>query len=160
MHKIALILSTALMCGCGPLKSVQAESHTTVAISDSLLVDLIREELLRTTLHIEQTLVEYYPPASPVDTLGRNSVATTVATPQPPPSGPVKRIVRTEVTSGAESYAHSDSLSFSRINAAARNDERSTLEESPNTSGSRWLSWAAACLLLILLILIILKYKK
>lgn len=151
------------MCGCGPLKSVQAESHTTVAISDSLLVDLIREELLRTTLHIEQTLVEYFPPESPADTLGRNSVATavaTVVTPQPPPSGPVKRIVRTEVTSGAESYSHSDSLSHSRINAAARNDEQSTLDETPNTSGSRWLSWAAACLLLILLILIILKYKK
>jgi hypothetical protein len=154
------MLATTL--GCSPLKKAQHERHVDVVIADSTLTRLVRSELERTMTTLNQTVVEFYPPQpeqpkEPSKEKEQKAVAT--PPPAPRPRGAVKRIVKTEVVNGTERKSDSDSLSHSRINTAARCDEQSSLDESPNTSGSSWLKWCAGCLALILLIIAILKFK-
>lgn len=154
------MLATTL--GCSPLKKAQHERHVDVVIADSTLTRLVRSELERTMTTLNQTVVEFYPPQpEPPKESSKDQEQKAVATPPPAPrpSGAVKRIVKTEVVNGTESKSTADSLSHSRINTAARCDEQSSLDESPNTSGSSWLKWCAGCLALILLIIAILKFK-
>ena len=152
---ITLTLATATL-GCSPLKN----PHVDVAIADSTLTRLIRSEIERSITTLTQTEVEFYPPQpeEPKAEPGKSpeAVAPRRTTPQ---RGAVKRITKTEVVNGTESKSNTDSLSHSRINTAARCDEQSSLEESPNTSGSSWLKWCAGCLALLLLIIAILKFK-
>lgn len=154
------MLATTL--GCSPLKKAQHERHVDVVIADSTLTRLVRSELERTMTTLNQTVVEFYPPQpeQPKES-SKEKEQKAVATPPPAPRprGAVKRIVKTEVVNGTESKSTTDSLSHSRINTAARCDEQSSLDESPNTSGSSWLKWCAGCLALILLIIAILKFK-
>lgn len=156
---ITLTLATATL-GCSPLKNAQTERHIDVAIADSTLTRLIRSEIERSITTLTQTEVEFYPPQpeEPIAKAGKSpeAVAPRRTTPQ---RGAVKRITKTEVMNGTESKSNTDSLSHSRINTAARCDEQSSLEESPNTSGSSWLKWCAGCLALLLLIIAILKFK-
>ena len=156
---ITLTLATATL-GCSPLKNAQTERHINVAIADSPLTRLIRSEIERSITTLTQTEVEFYPPQpeEPIAKPGKSpeAVAPRRTTPQ---RGAVKRITKTEVVNGTESKSNTDSLSHSRINTAARCDEQSSLEESPNTSGSSWLKWCAGCLALLLLIIAILKFK-
>ena len=154
------MLATTL--GCSPLKKAQHERHVDVVIADSTLTRLMRAELERTMTTLNQTVVEFYPPEpapkereeKPKD----RQVAAVVPPATTPPRGAVKRIVKTEVVNGTESKSTTDSLSHSRINTAARCDEQSSLEETPNTSGSSWLKWGAGCLALLLIIIIVLKF--
>lgn len=158
---ITLTLATATL-GCSPLKKAQHERHVDVVIADSTLTRLVRSELERTMTTLNQTVVEFYPPQpEPPKESSKDQEQKAVATPPPAPRprGAVKRIVKTEVVNGTESKSTTDSLSHSRINTAARCDEQSSLDESPNTSGSSWLKWCAGCLALILLIIAILKFK-
>ena len=154
------MLATTL--GCSPLKKAQHERHVDVVIADSTLTRLVRSELERTMTTLNQTVVEFYPPQpeQPKES-SKEKEQKAVATPPPAPRprGAVKRITKTEVMNGTESKSNTDSLSHSRINTAARCDEQSSLEESPNTSGSSWLKWCAGCLALLLLIIAILKFK-
>ena len=153
------MLATTL--GCSPLKKAQHERHVDVVIADSTLTRLMRSELERTMTTLNQTVVEFYPPQpEPPKESSKDKEQKAVATPPTPrPRGAVKRIVKNEVVNGTESKSTADSLSHSRINTAARCDEQSSLDESPNTSGSSWLKWCAGCLALILLIIAILKFK-
>ena len=154
------MLATTL--GCSPLKKAQHERHVDVVIADSTLTRLVRSELERTMTTLNQTVVEFYPPQpEPPKESSKDQEQKAVATPPPAPRprGAVKRIVKTELVNGTESKSNTDSLSHSRINTAARCDEQSSLEESPNTSGSSWLKWCAGCLALLLLIIAILKFK-
>jgi hypothetical protein len=156
---ITLTLATATL-GCAPLKEAHTEKHSELIIADSTLTRLIRSEIERSITTLTQTEVEFYPPQpeEPKAEPGKSpeAVAPRRTTPQ---RGAVKRITKTEVVNGTESKSNTDSLSHSRINTAARCDEQSSLEESPNTSGSSWLKWCAGCLALILLIIAILKFK-
>ena len=158
---IATLVGTITM-GCAPLKEAHTEKHTELIIADSTLTKLIRSEIERSITTLTQTEVEFYPPQpmpeEPKAEPGKSpeAVAPRRTTPQ---RGAVKRITKTEVVNGTESKSNSDSLSHSRINTAARCDEQSSLEESPNTSGSSWLKWCAGCLALLLLIIAILKFK-
>ena len=158
---ITLTLATATL-GCSPLKNAQTERHIDVAIADSTLTRLIRSEIERSITTLNQTVVEFYPPQpeQPKES-SKEKEQKAVATPPPAPRprGAVKRITKTEVVNGTESKSNTDSISHSRINTAARCDEQSSLEESPNTSGSSWLKWCAGCLALLLLIIAILKFK-
>ena len=156
---ITLTLATATL-GCAPLKEAHTEQHSELIIADSTLTRLIRSEIERSITTLTQTEVEFYPPQpeEPKAEPGKSpeAVAPRRTTPQ---RGAVKRITKTEVVNGTESKSNTDSLSHSRINTAARCDEQSSLEESPNTSGSSWLKWCAGCLALLLLIIAILKFK-
>ena len=156
---ITLTLATATL-GCAPLKEAHTEKHSELIIADSTLTRLIRSELERSITTLTQTEVEFYPPQpeEPIAKPGKSpeAVAPRRTTPQ---RGAVKRITKTEVVNGTESKSNTDSLSHSRINTAARCDEQSSLEESPNSSGSSWLKWCAGCLALLLLIIAILKFK-
>ena len=156
---ITLTLATATL-GCSPLKNAQTERHIDVAIADSTLTRLIRSEIERSITTLTQTEVEFYPP-QPEEPKAEPGKSLEAVAPRkiPPPRGAVKRITKTEVVNGTESKSNTDSLSHSRINTAARCDEQSSLEESPNTSGSSWLKWCAGCLALLLLIIAILKFK-
>lgn len=156
-RKITIVtLVGTVTLGCSPLKNAQSERHIDIAIADSTLTRLIRSELERSLTTLTQTEVEFYPPEP---TPQEPPPAEVVAPRKPPTRGAVKRIVKTEVVNGTESKSTTDSLSHSRINTAARCDEQSSLEESPNTSGSSWLKWCAGCLALLLLIIAILKFK-
>lgn len=156
---ITLTLATATL-GCAPLKEAHTEKHSELIIADSTLTRLIRSEIERSITTLTQTEVEFYPPQpeEPKAEPGKSpeAVAPRRTTPQ---RGAVKRITKTEVVNGTERKSDTDSLSHSRINTAARCDEQSSLDESPNTSGSSWLKWCAGCLALILLIIAILKFK-
>lgn len=156
---ITLTLATATL-GCSPLKHAQTERHIDVSIADSTLTRQIRSEIERSITTLTQTEVEFYPPQpeEPIAKPGKSpeAVAPRRTTPQ---RGAVKRITKTEVMNGTEIKSNTDSLSHSHINTAARCDEQSSLEESPNTSGSSWLKWCAGCLALLLLIIAILKFK-
>ena len=156
---ITLTLATATL-GCAPLKEAHTEKHSELIIADSTLTRLIRSEIERSITTLTQTEVEFYPPQpeEPIAKPGKSpeAVAPRRTTPQ---RGAVKRITKTELVNGKESKSNTDSLSHSRINTAARCDEQSSLEESPNTSGSSWLKWCAGCLALLLLIIAILKFK-
>ena len=156
---ITLTLATATL-GCSPLKNAQSERHIDVAIADSTLTRLIRSEIERSITTLTQTEVEFYPP-QPEEPIAKPGKSPEAVAPRrtPPPRGAVKRITKSEVVNGTESKSNTDSLSHSRINTAARCDEQSSLEESPNTSGSSWLKWCAGCLALLLLIIAILKFK-
>ena len=156
---ITLTLATATL-GCSPLKNAQTERHINVAIADSTLTRLIRSEIERSITTLTQTEVEFYPP-QPEEPIAKPGKSPEAVAPRrtKPQRGAVKRITKTEVMNGTESKSNTDSLSHSRINTAARCDEQSSLEESPNTSGSSWLKWCAGCLALLLLIIAILKFK-
>lgn len=157
-RKITIVtLVGTVTLGCSPLKNAQSERHIDIAIADSTLTRLIRSELERSITTLTQTEVEFYPPqTAPEEPAPAEAVVPRTTTPQ---RGAVKRIVKTKLINGTESKSNSDSLSHSRINTAARCDEQSSLEESPNTSGSSWLKWCAGCLALLLLIIAILKFK-
>ena len=156
---ITLTLATATL-GCSPLKNAQTERHIDVAIADSTLTRLLRSEIERSITTLTQTEVEFYPP-QPEEPIAKPGKSPEAVAPRrsAPQRGAVKRITKTEVMNGTESKSNTDSLSHSRINTAARCDEQSSLEESPNTSGSSWLKWCAGCLALLLLIIAILKFK-
>lgn len=158
---ITLTLATASL-GCAPLKEAHTEKHVDVTIADSTLTRLIRSELDRSLTTLNQTVVEFYPPQpAPEDKEKKQEdkpVAVVVPPVAPPTRGAVKRIVKTEVVNGTESKSTTDSLSHSRINTAARCDEQSSLEETPNTSGALWLKWGAGCLAFLLIIIIVLKF--
>ena len=156
---ITLTLATATL-GCAPLKEAHTEKHSELIIADSTLTRLIRSEIERSITTLTQTEVEFYPPQPEEPKAEPGKSPEAVAPPRTTPQrGAVKRITKTEVVNGTESKSNTDSLSHSRINTAARCDEQSSLEESPNTSGSSWLKWCAGCLALLLLIIAILKFK-
>ena len=156
---ITLTLATATL-GCSPLKHAQTERHIDVSIADSTLTRQIRSEIERSITTLTQTEVEFYPP-QPEEPIAKPEKSPEAVAPRrtTPQRGAVKRITKTEVMNGTESKSYTDSLSHSHINTAARCDEQSSLEESPNTSGSSWLKWCAGCLALLLLIIAILKFK-
>ena len=159
-RKVTILTLATATLGCAPLKEAHTEKHSELIIADSTLTRLIRSEIERSITTLTQTEVEFYPPQpeEPKAEPGKSpeAVAPRRTTPQ---RGAVKRITKTELVNGTESKSNTDSLSHSRINTAARCDEQSSLEESPNTSGSSWLKWCAGCLALLLLIIAILKFK-
>lgn len=155
---ITLTLATTTL-GCSPLKNAQTERYLDVAIADSTLTRLIRSELERSITTLTQTEVEFYPPQESPEEPPEPAPAEVVAKSETPTHGAVRRITKTKIVNGTERKSTADSLSHSRINTAARCDEQSSLEESPNTGSSSWLKWCAGCLALLLLIIAILKLK-
>ena len=159
-----LILLAVAAGGCSPLRNINAERHATLDIADSTLTALVRQELERQVTSLTQTVIEFYPPAIPVQAGSPDSLRAVVAplvadTSISVPQQSVRRIVRTEVVAANDRTTVTDSVSHSRINAAARNDEQSVLDETPNTAGVSWLKWTAACLLLVLIIALLFKLR-
>lgn len=165
--KITLLILTIAASGCSPLRSTQTQRHEALAISDSTLTELFRQEFERQIGTLRQTVVEFYPPAElpkpgdeplpdPVDTL------RTLFPPKIPATNtirqPVKRITYTEASVQNDKSTQTDSISHSRIHTAARNDTRIVTEEKPS-SGVAWLRWAAALAGLVLLIILFLKLR-
>lgn len=148
---------------CSPLKKMEAERHTALAISDTTLTELIRHEIEHRYGTLRQTVVEFYPPAErpkpgkedipdPPDSL------LAILPPQKiPVRQPVKRVIFTEASVQNDKSTQTDSISRSRINTAARNDTQTVMEEKPS-SGVAWLRWSAALAGLVLLIILFLKF--
>lgn len=158
-----LILLAVAAGGCSPLRNINVERHATLDIADSTLTALVRQELERQVTSLTQTVIEFYQPAIPVQAGSPDSARTVVAplsdTSISVPQQSVRRIVRTEVVAANDRTTVTDSVSYSRINAATRNDEQSVLDETPNTAGVSWLKWTAACLLLVLIIALLFKLR-
>lgn len=154
--------------GCSPLKKVQTEQHEALAISDSTLTSLIRQEIEHRYGTLRQTVVEFYPPTE-LPNPGKEQLpdsADTLRVLFPPPKipatntirQPVKRITYTEASVQNDKSTQTDSISHSRIHTAARNDTRIVTEEKPS-SGVAWLRWAAALAGLVLLIILFLELR-
>lgn len=158
-EKIILILAIVLMSGCSPLRNVQTHQHTTMEISDSTLVRLIHEQMEHMTATLHQTIIEYSdfprPQLPPTDTLVAKDLMSEVSVSHPTP----RRIIHTKIETALDRTTHTDSISRSRINTAARSEEQSQVDESPNTAGMLWLKWLAVSLVMLLLLLLILKLK-
>lgn len=159
---------TLAAASCSPLKKVQTEQHEALAISDTTLTSLIRQEIEHRYGTLRQTVVEFYPPAElpkpgdeqlpdPADTL-RNLFPPPKIPAVDSPRQPVKRIIYTEASVQNDKSTQTDSISRSRINTAARNDTQIVAEEKPS-SGVAWLRWAAALAGLVLLIILFLKLR-
>ena len=158
-----LILLAVAAGGCSPLRNINAERHATLDIADSTLTALVRQELERQVTSLTQTVIEFYPPAMPVQADSPDSARTVVVPPVDSsisvPQQSVRKIIRTELVASNDRTTVTDSVSRSRINAAARNDEQSVLDETPNTAGASWLKWTAACLLLVVIIALLFKLR-
>lgn len=155
--KITLILLATTACSCSPLREMHSDRRADIRIADSTLTVRIRQEFERQLATLRQTVVEFYPPAQ----WPPSSENEPILPPKiPATSRPaVRRIIHTEAIAAHDRTSLSDSISRSRILAAARNDEQTALEERPNPTGMLWLKWTAACLLLVLLILLWLKLR-
>ena len=158
--KIPLIILTIAASGCSPLRSTRYERHETLAITDSTLTMLFRQEFERQIGTLRRTVVEFYPPTeypNPTDTL-----RAVLPPPKIPAASasrqPVKRIAYTEVSMQNDRTILTDSISHSRINTAARNDVQEQTDEQPS-SGVAWLKWATAFVALTLLLLLFLKLR-
>ena len=165
--KITLILLAATACSCSPLREMHSDRRADIRIADSALTVRIRQEFERQLATLSQTVVEFYPPAQwPPSSEDEPILPPGTLNPLlPPPKIPatsrpaVRRIIHTEAIAAHDRTTYSDSISRSRILAAARNDEQTALEERPNPAATSWLKWTAACLLLVLLILLWLKLR-
>lgn len=166
--KITLIILTMAASGCSPLRSTQTQRHEVLAISDSTLTMLIRQEIEHRYGTLRQTVVEFFPPAErpkpgdeqlpdPADTL-----RAILPPPKIPATNairqPVKRITYTEASVQNDKSTLTDSISHSRIHTAARNDTRIVTEEKPSY-GVAWLWWATVLAALVLLILLFLRLR-
>ncbi|WP_348715894.1 hypothetical protein [uncultured Alistipes sp.] len=166
--KISLIILTIAAAGCSPLRSTRSERHETLAITDSTLTTLFRQEFERQIGTLRRTVVEFYPSTEypePSDERLPNPTNTlrAVLPPSKIPAAsasrqPVKRVVYTEVSMHNDRTILTDSISHSRINTAARNDVREQTDEQPS-SGAAWLKWATALVALTLLLLLFLKLR-
>lgn len=167
-QKVTFLLITLAAASCSPLKQVQTEQHEALAISDSTLTELFRQEFERQIGTLRQTVVEFYPPAvrpNPGDEQLPDP-ADTLRTLFPPPKIPavdsprqsVKRIIYTEASVQHNKSTQTDSISHSRINTAARIDTQIVTEEKPS-SGVAWLQWATALAALVLLILLLFRLR-
>lgn len=165
--KITLILLAATACSCSPLRKMHSDRRADIRIADSALTVRIRQEFERQLATLRQTVVEFYPPVQwlrprrmsqscrPIHSIRSFRRRRFPQRPRPA----VRRIIHTEAIAAHDRTMLSDSISRSRILTAARNDEQTALEERPNPTGTLWLKWTAACLLLVLLILLWLKLR-
>lgn len=159
---------TLAAASCSPLRKVQTEQHQALAISDTTLTTLIRQEIEHRYGTLRQTVVEFYPPAerptpSEEDSPDPPDTLLAVLPPQKVPAvrprrQSVKRITYTEASIQNDKSTQTDSISRSRINTAARNETQTVVEEKPS-SGVAWLRWATALATLVLLILLFLKLR-
>ena len=159
---------TLAAASCSPLKRVQTERHEALAISDTTLTQLFRQEFERQIGTLRQTVVEFYPPAERPMPSEEDipEPSDTLLAVLPPPKilpknavrQPVRRITYTEASTENDRTILTDSISRSRINTAARNDTQTVTEEKPS-SGVAWLRWATVLAGVLLLILLLVKLR-
>lgn len=136
-----------LFPGCGSIR-VARNAAVSSSLRDSLLVDYLRTELETGNLEVQQTIVEFFPP---VDT-----------TPESPPdcrnptAGPLKRVVRTELSARREQAAVVDSSSVSgkkmEEHAEENTEKHSEVNEPPSATKLNVTLKALAVLLALLII--------
>ena len=137
-----------LLCpGCGSIR-VARNAVSSASLRDSLLVNYLRTELETGSLEVEQTIVEFFPP-----------VDTTPETPpdcRNPTAGPVKRVVRTELSARREQAAVVDSSSVSgkqmEENSEENTEKHSEVNEPPSATKLNVTLKALAVLLALLII--------
>ena len=137
-----------LLCpGCGSIR-VARNAVSSASLRDSLLVNYLRTELETGNLEVQQTIVEFFPP-----------VDTTPETPpdcRNPTAGPVKRVVRTELSARREQAAVVDSSSVSgkkmEENSEENTEKHSEVNEPPSATKLNVTLKALAVLLALLII--------
>lgn len=137
-----------LLCpGCGSIR-VARNAVSSASLRDSLLVNYLRTELETGNLEVQQTIVEFFPP-----------VDTTPETPpdcRNPTAGPVKRVVRTELSAKREQAAVVDSSSVSgkkmEENSEENTEKHSEVNEPPSATKLNVTLKALAVLLALLII--------
>ena len=136
-----------LFPGCGSIR-VARNAAVSSSLRDSLLVDYLRAEVETGNLEVQQTIVEFFPP-----------VDTTPETPpdcRNPTAGPVKRVVRTELSARREQAAVVDSSSvagtLAKSDESASEEKNSELNEPPSATKLNVTLKALAVLLALLII--------
>lgn len=108
---------------CGSIR-VARNAVSSTSLRDSLLVDYLRTELETGNLEVTQTIVEFFPP---VDT-----------TPETPPSirnptaGPVKRVVRTELSANKQQSVTVDSSTVAGTHVEEHSEDNTKKESELN----------------------------
>lgn len=136
-----------LFPGCGSIR-VARNAVSSASLRDSLLVNYLRTELETGNLEVQQTIVEFFPP-----------VDTTPETPpdcRNPTAGPLKRVVRTELSARREQAAVVDSSSVSgkqmEENSEENTEKHSEVNEPPSATKLNVTLKALAVLLALLII--------
>ena len=123
---VAWLLSGLLLFlfpGCGSIR-VARNAVSSASLRDSLLVDYLRTELETGNLEVTQTIVEFFPP---VDT-----------TPETPPSirnptaGPIKRVVRTELSANKQQSVTVDSSTVAGTHMEEHSEDNTKKESELN----------------------------
>ena len=106
-----------LFPGCGSIRVARNAQYGS-SLRDSLLVDYLRTEIETGNLEVSQTIVEFFPPVD--------------RTPETPPDirnptvGPVKRVVRTELSANKTQSVTVDSSSVAGMQAEEHAEENKT----------------------------------
>lgn len=150
-----LVILAVVITACSPLKRVQRSENTESTVNDKTVTELIKNEVEKRIGSLSQTIVEFYPPVSPV--ASDSGTVTAVGTsPKITPQPPVKRIVHTEISTQADRYTATDSTVKNNINTVQHSDTTEKVVEKPPATVT-WMKWAAVALGVILLIIIALK---
>lgn len=144
-----LILLGVFTVSCSPLRKIQkSETHQT-HIDDSLLTELVRQEVTRSLLDIKQTEVEFFPPVLESPDSLPQSVPVRQA---------VKKITVTEVSSCKDSKTVTDSTTNVTHHEDTHTKSETSTKEKPSEALS-WVRYTAVILALILLLIIIIKIR-
>ena len=148
-----LILLEVFTVSCSPLRKIQkSETHQT-HIDDSLLTELVRQEVTRSLLNIKQTEIEFFHPILELPDSIPQSVPPAV-----PVRQAVKKITVTEVSSSKDSKTVTDSTTNVTHHEDTHTENDTTAKEKPSEALS-WGRYTAVILALILLLIIIIKIR-
>lgn len=141
MHKKTLLLLTALLVGCAPLRQSRSAHQETQIVGDSTLIRLLRRENDLRTGTLRQTVVEWQPAAA----------ADTLAPGTAPPSRRPSRLIRTEITLRNDRTVETDSLHRRALQYEQRIQRDEQLHEQPS-NGVQRLRWTGLLMALLAVI--------
>lgn len=143
---------------CSSLRKAQESRHTDSSVSDSLLTQLVREEVSRSFQKFRQVEVEFYPPPDSLPILKESYKPVEKSFTTPAPVQPVKRIVVTSLSTQTEDLTNIDSTATQIYEEAIQEDTKTSTSEKPS-EGLHWFRCIIILLGLILLAIIIIKIR-
>ena len=154
-----------LTVSCNPLKRAQRAGRTDAKSVDKSEIQKIGSEMLRQQSNMTQTVIEFYPPVEPPQHPApddeKQKPSKDEVMPEPlvikPP--PVRRIVRTEVSTNTDKQTTTDSTAHRNIDTVIRNELADEVVEKPPSSVIA-IRWIVAGLALVMVIIILLKFRR
>ena len=154
-----------LTVSCNPLKRMQRTEKTETKLVDRSEIQKIVSEMLRQQGNMTQTVIEFYPavdlPQLPTreDEKQKPNMEEIVSEPLVIKPPPVRRIVRTEISTNTERRTTTDSTAHRNIDTVIRNELADEVVEKPPSS-VMVIRCIVAGLTLALVIIILLKFRR